>query len=106
PIWLFPAPTLSTLYWVYTDNEKVYVSDGTTQSNITRQTSSVDVDYTATLEQKWSATWLSGVMVLNNQVDIPQMWNPMTLGTKLQALTAWPTTYRAKFIRPFGRFLF
>lgn len=38
PYWLLPVQTESTYYWVYPSLAKCYITDGTTNSNITRQT--------------------------------------------------------------------
>jgi hypothetical protein len=106
PYYAFPAPDSGNLFWVYTDLQKVYATDGVTHSNITRQDGvPADVNYTGTLSDKWTNTWLAGALVLNNGVDLPQAWIPLGLGQRLQNLPNWPTSYRAKFIRGFKNFL-
>jgi len=109
PTYLFPAPTPTTLFWVYTNLAKVYAVAGSTHTNITRQVASVDVDYTGALDNKWNGGWLNGVLILNNGVDLPQSWNPMQVATKLVNLPNFSepgvTDLRAKVIRPFSNFL-
>lgn len=97
--------TPTTKFWLYVSLTKAYGYDGTTHTNITRQTAGVDVDYTTNDTPNWNGTLLGGVPILNNGSDIPQFWSPVSLGQKLQNLTNWPSTTRAKVIRAFGPFL-
>ena len=112
PYWMMPITTASTYYWLLAGLDKVYVtSNFSTFSNITRQTASVDVDYTGTADNIWSGGVISGIPVINNGVDDPQMWSPVGTGTKLQSLTwdsghTWATqSVTAKVIRPFREYL-
>ena len=90
---------------VYAGGAKVYAYDGTTHSNITRQVSSVDVDYHATVDLNWTGGVLEGVPILSNRLDVPQMWVPVSATTRLQDLTAWDSTWRCRALRPFRGFL-
>lgn len=106
PNFIFPGPTVSTLFWVYTDLDKVRAVTAETHTDITR----VSGDYGGTLDNKWSDAWLNGLLILNNGgVDLPQVWNPMSSSQPLIDLPNWVeggvTTLRAKVIRPFGNFL-
>lgn len=105
PYWLLNVSG-GTHYWMLAGEHKVYITDGTAYTNITRQTASVDVDYSMEFDTRWNGGLLGGVPVLNNGVDVPQFWNPQSPATKLQDLTAWPSTYRARVVRPFKQFLF
>lgn len=106
PYALFPLVTPSTRFWVQAGLAKVYVVDSAgTAANITRQTASVDVNYSADATNRWNGGVLGGVGIFNNSVDIPQMWRPPGLGTKLLALTNWPSTLRAKVVKPFKQYL-
>jgi len=111
PQWLLPVQTDSSYYWVYPSLTKCYVTDGTTNTNITRQTSSVDVDYSATADIGWNGGAIGGVPIINNGVDDPQMWTPIGTSTKLQSLTwssgtTWSSESKvARVIRPFKQFL-
>jgi hypothetical protein len=85
---------------------KVYAVTATTHTDITR---AVGGDYTGVLDNKWTDAWLNGVLVLNNGVDMPQSWNPMSTSQLLVDLPNFTasgvTTLRAKVIRPFKNFL-
>lgn len=111
PSWLLPVQTDSTYYWVYPSLAKCYVTDGTTNTNITRQTTGADVDYSATADIGWNGGVIGGVPVINNGVDDPQMWTPQNTSTKLVSLThsagqTWSSqSWAARVIRPFKQFL-
>lgn len=92
-------------YLMYASKAKVYVVNGSTHTNITRQTAGSDVDYSADETILWNGGVLNGIPILNNGVDVPQMWNPVATATKLAALTAWDADLRAKVIRPYKNFL-
>lgn len=87
---------------LYVSLTKAYGYDGTTHTNITRQSGGVDVDYTATETAQWNGTFLGGVPIVNNGVDVPQFWSTIALATKLANLTNWPSTLRARVVRAFG----
>lgn len=105
PHFLLPVPTDTVTYWLYASLAKVYMYEGGVHSNITRQTASVDVDYTATAGQQWNGTLLAATPVLNNGIDVPQYWADYLATTKLAALPNWPSALRAKVMRSFGRYL-
>jgi hypothetical protein len=105
PYHVLPIYVGTTRYLIYASKTKVYVVNGATHTNITRQTASVDVDYAADETILWNGGVLNGIPVLNNGVDVPQMWNPVSTTTKLAALTAWDPDLRAKVIRPYKNYL-
>lgn len=105
PSFLLPVPSATTTYWIYTSLTKAYVYESSVHTNITRQTASVDVDYTAVNHRDWNGGILGGVPILNNGADVPQYWPSINVATKLTALTNWPSTLRAKIVRPYGPFL-
>lgn len=92
-------------FWLYTSLDAAYVYDGVDHTKITRQVAAVDDPYTATETRHWNGTLLAGIPILNNGVDIPQFWGTPLPGTKLENLTNWPTTLRAKRVVAFGAFL-
>lgn len=92
-------------WWLYAGLQKIYVYDGTVHTNITRQTLAADVNYTASAAQDWNGTLLGGVPIFNNGVDVPQFWAAYVSSQKMQNLTNWPSTLRAKVIRAFGPYL-
>ena len=109
PIFLAPLASGTEYFWVACGTAKVYVHDGSSWSNITRQSGGSDVDYSATAAENWSATVIGGVLILNNGIDDPQEW-PTTAGiasasTRLQDLTNWPASTTCKVVRAFRTFL-
>lgn len=105
PHFALPISTPAAFFWLYVSLTKAYVYDGTTHTNITRQTASVDVNYTATDTPDWQSTLLGGIPILNDGNDVPQFWATVAATTKLANLTNWPAALRAKIIRAFGPYL-
>lgn len=105
PVFVMAVPTASIAYWIYTSKTKAYVYEGGVHTNITRQTASVDVDYTTVNNEDWGGTLLGGVAVLNNAADVPQYWSDYNPSQKLQALPNWPADLRAKQVKAFGQYL-
>lgn len=103
PWWLLPVSTDVQLLWLYAGAAKVYaVGQDGVHGDITR---TVGGDYTPNFQFGWNGGVFNSIPVINNGVDVPQMWTPPNLGTALQALTAWPPTYRARVLRPLRNFL-
>lgn len=110
PYWLLPVAKTIEYFWIYAGLTKVYCTDMTSHFNLTRQTASVDVDYTTTATEKWTGGVLGGIPILNNFSDEPQMWNPVQTSQRLQLLSNWGTwpggvSTRARCMRPFDVFL-
>lgn len=105
PYWSIPVQTPSNYYWVYAGLAKVYVWNGTAHTNITRQDLGNDVDYSASALNGWNGGIIGGIPVLNNGVDIPQVWAPVSPAQRLQNLPAWPSNVRAAVLRPYLNFL-
>jgi hypothetical protein len=105
PLWAMFAPSLSEPAWIYAGTAKVYATEGTTHYNITRQTASVDVDYTGGISNIWNGGVLSGIPVFTNGVDLPQYWAPHSYTQRLQNLTDWPSDARCAVIKPFKQYL-
>lgn len=61
--------------------------------------------YTGGPSDRWSSGDFAGLPVLNNGIDIPQVWGPVAAGTPLIDLPNWTSTYRCKAIRAFKNFL-
>lgn len=101
PYWLFPHQTPTAYYWLYCGASAVYAVQNQYHFNISRA-----AGYSASQYLKWNGGNLGGVVVLNNGHDVPQFWQfPISHGNKLQDLTAWPSTDRAKSLKPFKNFL-
>lgn len=111
PYYMLPVPQASTYFWLYPGLDKVYVHDGSTHSNVTRQTASVDVDYTGAVGNRWVGGVINSIPVITNGVDDPQMWNPAAASQRLTSLThsagqTWASqNWTAKVIRPFRQYL-
>lgn len=92
-----------TRYWVYCSLTHAYVYDGSAHTQITRAAGATP--YTATQSREWNSTLLAGIPILNNGIDVPQFWSPVSAAQDLQNLTNWNANVRAKVIRAFGPFL-
>ena len=112
PLHVLPV-TLTTgdHYWIYAGTGKVYAvtydSTGTSgvHTNITRQTSSVDVDYSGNINE-WTSCVLGGIPILNagNVDDVPQYWD-LDIAGRLEALSNWPAATYCKSMRAYKNFL-
>ena len=99
----------SSKYFIVGGLAKIYVHDGSSWTNITRQTSGSDVDYSATAAEGWSSTILGGVLIMVNPNDDPQFW-ALTSGlpstsTKMADLTNWPASTECRVMKSFKSFL-
>ena len=103
----------SSTYWIIASLTKIYVHNGTTWTNITRQTLGSDVDYNATANEGWTSTVLGGILIMSNGFDQPQFWGlsagvPST-ATKMDNLTYWAAgagaTHYPVSVRAFRSFL-
>lgn len=93
-------------YWIYAGLNKVYYVDNTgTHTNITRQTTGVDVDYAATADQRWNGGTLAGYAILNNGVDVPQTWAGTGKCANLSAITGWASNTTCKVARTFREYI-
>jgi len=103
----------AAVYWVIASLAKIYVHNGTTWTNITRQTLGSDVDYNATADEGWTSTVLGGVLVMANGFDQPQFWllasGVPSVSTKMDNLTNWAAgagaTHYPVSVRAFRSFL-
>ncbi len=102
PYLLMPVPQKVTYFWLYAGLAKVYVTDGTTHTDLTRITGG---DYSASIDDSWNGGILGTIPILNNGVDDPQMWKPTEVGQPLLLLSNWPANTKAKVIRVFKSFL-
>lgn len=102
PLFLMHWNFLDTHYWVYASGAKVYRTDGTTNSNITRTTGG---DYNGGTDVRWTGGVFGGILVLNNDSlqDAPQHWDG---SANLVDDTNWPASTYCKVLRPFKNYLF
>jgi hypothetical protein len=99
--WLMQVPPNDRPLWVYGDETILAVYDGIAHSGITR----VAQAYSGNSLQRWNGGLFSGMLVLNNTVDKPQLWSNFDTSTPMVDLPNWPDALRCKFLRPFKSFL-
>jgi len=100
PFWLLPVPHTSEYYWLYACEDTVYEWHASTHTELTPAGG-----LNTALYNYWTGGLLNGIPVINNTVDIPQMWTPVSPAQLLQDLTAWPSGWLCKSLRPFKAFL-
>lgn len=97
PYWLFYVPGL----WLYAGLTAVGATDTGSHADITR----VAGAYNANNVDTWTGGSIEDIVVLTNGTDVPQMWNPPALATKLIALSGFPANTTCKVLRSFKRYL-
>lgn len=102
PYGLFPAPVFGSNFWAYTGLTKVYGFLGSSsQADITRAAG----DYTGGVLDRWNGCIFNEIPILNNGVDVPQAWSPVSLSQRLVNLSAWQAGAKAAVMRTFKNFL-
>lgn len=103
PIWAFPfaESVHSTVAWILPSVDAVKAFYNDTLYDITN----IGGPYTGALEDRWSGGALGGLFILNNGVDIPQVWTEINVATPLIDLANWPANTKAACIRSFKNFL-
>ena len=92
----------SDALWVYCGLEDVFVTDGTTEKEITRASG----DYSATATRNWTGGVLSSHVIINNGVDLPQSWTGVFLTpTKFIDLANWDVTFTCGAMRVYKNYL-
>ena len=108
PQFLMPYydPATGTLHWIAPgidasgpDVGKIETFDGTTSVDRTKAGNYL-------LSTRWNGAIVNGLAVVNNQVDIPQMWGRTTgtLKDDFEDLTNWPANHTAAVLRGFRNF--
>jgi len=69
--------------------------------DITRSAS----NYGGTALTQWTADLFGGLPILNNGVDVPQVWLNPTISSPLEDLPNWPSGDRVKVLKTFGNYL-
>lgn len=112
PYYAMPFGTTVAYYWIVCGASKVYITDMSTWTNITRQNGGIDEDYSAGLDINWNGgSLLGGAVILNNGIDYPQQWNPTESSQRLANLVYSPgqtwadVTYTAKTMRTFKNYV-
>lgn len=101
PYWAMPVQTKDDIFWLYMGLAKANNFKGGTHTDITR----VSGDYTGAIDNYWDGGVLGGIPVINNGVDIPQIWSPVTAAQKLIDLANFPASTTAKILKPFRNYL-
>lgn len=101
PEFIIPVRTAASVFWIYTSLTDAFVWDGSTHTEITRIAS----DYAASAGRYWNGGVFQGILVINDETDVPQYWSTISVGTKLIDLVNWPAADRCRVIRPFKNFL-
>lgn len=99
PYFITPYAAGSSRFVVYAGTAKVYVDDGTTQTEIT------GTSPTGAAGNRWTGGTLNGVLILNNGVDVPMYWGG-NVANNLASLTAWDANWRCAAMRPWKNYLF
>ena len=94
--------TGATNYWFYAGSAKIYRTDSSTNTDVTR-TSGGDYSTNLTTVGNWVGSIFNGLPLLCNGVDDPQIWD--TSSSKFLDLTNWPASTTCKSIRPYGNYL-
>lgn len=88
-------------YWVYAGLAQVYAYDFSTHTLITRLSGA----YNATADNNWQISNFQGLTLLNNGVDVPQIWSPVSLAQRLVDLPNWNAAHTAMSVRPYRQFM-
>jgi hypothetical protein len=105
PIFVMGVPSPGLYRWLYAGTQQVYTWDGANHINITRWDGVNPVFYAATEAQNWTGGILGGIPILNNGIDIPQMWLIPDSSSRLADLANWPSNTVAGAMRVFKSFL-
>lgn len=103
PYAVFNVPGVNDqTFWFFFSLTKASVQESGVESDVTRAAG----NYTTVNGRDWQKTMLTSIPIFNNGTDVPQWWSALSVSQVLQAVTAWPSTYRAKIIRSFSNYLF
>jgi len=101
PYWVLGVPTATSHFILYAGLDDVYVWNGGTHTKITRGSGV----YTGAAADDWNGGLLGGIAIINNGIDKPQAWNPISASQLLVDLPNWQATDLAKIVKPFKNFL-
>lgn len=95
-----PRQTTTSDIWVYCGERDVYAFDGSTNAKLTASAIS------ATGQNTWNATLLSGILVVNPTTTKPKYWVfPPNTATTLTDLPDWSASWTTKVIRSYKNYL-
>lgn len=101
PYFLMDASSASSTFYIFASREKAYGWLGSSTAEITHAAG----DYTGTETTPWNGGMFNGIPFLNNGVQAPQVWNPISLTQVLTDLTNWPASTTAKVVRAYRNFM-
>lgn len=104
-IWTLGVPTITpdtTFFWLHASQQRVFVMD---QVGLIADITQASGPYSADRTRRWNGSVFNGTLVLNNGVQPPQTWVPMSTAQPLVTLPAWPANTTARTVRCFGSFL-
>lgn len=105
PLHLLFCKVASGGYWLYATATKIYsmtvTAGAAVDTNITRQTAGVDVNYT-NVANAITSTLHGGIPIINNGTDAPQQW---LLTGKCTDLSNWPASTTCKSMRSVKNYL-
>ena len=89
-------------FWFYAGTAKIFRTDGTNHTDVTRASGG---DYSTNLTGvgNWVGTIFNGNPILNNGVDVPQLFD--TSSSKFIDLSNWLSNSTCKSIRAYGNYL-
>lgn len=99
PIYAMPFLSQSVPFWFMASEDKLYRTEGKVWQDMSRAGEA----YSAADGFPWNGGFLSGLAVLNNGHDVPQKIGPND--DLFMDLPNWPSTLRAKIVRPFKNYL-
>lgn len=99
PLYAMPYLSQNIPYWFVATGDKIYRTEGKLWVDRSRD----GEPYIAGDGFTWNGGFLSGVAVMNNGADVPQVHGAND--DKFRDLPNWPSTVRAKIIRPFKNYL-
>lgn len=105
PLYAMPYLSDNTPYWFVGFEKSLQRTTGYSWQDVTRVTDGTTdhIPYNANPENTWNGGFLSGVAVMNNGVDTPQIIR--ATDTYFKDLPNWPTNLKAKIVRPFKNYL-
>lgn len=101
PRWLLSASQGGTAFWLYASDTKVGATDGAVHADITR----TSANYTVSPTSGWTGYIIEDIPVINNGIDVPQMWKKPALSQKLADLSGWPSGVTCNALRGLKRYL-
>lgn len=100
--WVMPAYAPTQNFWIYSDLENLYLTDGLTHVNVTRVSGGI---YNVNDRILWNGGRLSGIPVITDFFDPPQAMLNVGLANNFQDLPNWPANTLCKSIKPYKNFL-